>query len=110
MHLTKEDATDFFRDFYFGEHHFPSELKESGYGWCVTQLNASLSTYDFNHLTRLVVMAHDRCIRVELKPFGMNRLKIIITKRERDGGYSERHPTLEAAIEYIRSQDTTKPK
>lgn len=105
--LSIEEAKKFFSDFYFGEHHFPGKIKEWGHGWAMPQTN-SLSTYDYNHLTRLVVMAHDRCIRVEIVPKGMNRILIVLHKRKREGGVSKEHPELEDAIEYIRSKETTK--
>lgn len=112
MKLSREEALKFFSDFFFGEHHFPSEMKEWGNGWCMAVTN-SVSTYDFNHLTRLVVMAHDRCIRVEIAPKGMNRMLIIVHKRVRAEalgeslGISKVHPTMEEAIHFIRQQKTT---
>lgn len=104
----KEEAIEFFSDFFFGEHHFPSNLKEWGSGWAMPIKN-SLSTYDYNHLTRLVLMAHDRCIRVEISPRGMNTMYIILHKRIRESDdMSKRHPTMEQAIEHIRNQPSTK--
>lgn len=108
MNLTREEAFEFFSDFFFGDHHFPSEMKEWGNGWSMA-VTQSISTYDFNHLTRLVLMAHDRCIRVEISPRGMNRMLIIIHKRVRGKeSMSKVHPTMEEAIHFIRQQETTK--
>jgi hypothetical protein len=101
--MERQEAIEFFSEFFFGEHHFPGELKEFGSGWIIPARN-DLATYDFNHLTRLVVMAHDKCIRVELVPKGMNRICIAIHKRNgRDGSMFERHPTMEQAIQHIRN-------
>jgi hypothetical protein len=100
--MDKQEAIDFFSEFFFGEHHFPGELKEWGNGWIIRAQN-NLSTYDFNHLTRLVVMAHDKAIRVEIVPKGMNIIYIAIHKRSREGDYYERHPTMEDAIKKIRA-------
>lgn len=66
-----------------------------------------LATYDFNNLTRAVVMAHDRCIRFEVAPSGPGMLRLNIHKRhhsENDGSLSmwEWHPTLEHHIAAIR--------
>lgn len=105
LKMDKQEAIDFFSEFFFGEHHFPGEIKEWGYGWIIPAQN-NLSTYDFNHLTRLVVMAHDKCIRVELVPKGMNRICIAIHKRIREGDYYQRHPTMEDAVISIRSKQS----
>jgi hypothetical protein len=101
MQLTKEEATQFFSIFYGGEHHFPSKLKQEGYGWKINHDNNYLSTFDFNDLTKLVLMAHKYCIRVSLNTCGVNKMKITIWKREREGVISRRHPTIEQAIENI---------
>ena len=100
-HLDKQQAVDFFAIYYGGEHHFPNPVKECGFGWSITDTK-SMASYDFNELTKLVVLAHDRCLRVEISPRGMNRYVIAVHKRERGGGMMERHPTLEEHIEYVR--------
>lgn len=62
-----------------------------------------LSTYDHDHLTRLVVLAHDRCIRVRIEPIAFRYLAIICSPRDRDAAtFMDGHPTIEAAIERIR--------
>lgn len=62
-----------------------------------------LATWDFNRLTRLVIGAHDECIRVEISPCAFRYLKIEMWPREgRDGCMSRRHPTIEQAIENYR--------
>ncbi len=62
-----------------------------------------LSTWDFNRLTRLVIGAHDECIRVEISPCAFRYLKIEMWPREgREGCISRRHPTIEQAIESYR--------
>lgn len=103
-HLTKEEATEFFSEFYYGEHHIPKhQVFEFGYGWMVRHDRGDLSTFDYNQLTRLVIMAHDKCIRVSIMPLSKAALQICIWKREREGSMSERHPTLEQAIEKFRT-------
>lgn len=102
-HLTKEQATQFFNAFYGGEHHIPSEVKSWGYGWMVVQSN-EIATYDFNAMTRLVVMAHDLCVRVEVSAPRKGELQISIWKRQREGAIDERHPRIEDAIPLIRKQ------
>lgn len=100
--LSKKEATDFFTDFYCGEHHIPNELKSHGSaGWEVSD-TVPMATTDFDRLTKLVIMAHDRCIRVDIQPCGMNRYKIVLHKKDRSGELSLSHPTMEDSIIRIR--------
>lgn len=100
--LTKEEATQFFIEFYCGEHHFPSELKRFGHGWAILDHN-ELASFDYNHLTRLVVMAHDKSIRVGIQPASNRALRITLHKREKGSTNDmNRHPDLESAIDFIR--------
>lgn len=101
MKLLEEEAKKFFSDFYRGEHHFPTKLKPWGEGWAMNHF-AALSTFDFNDLTRLVLLAHDRCVRVAVEPLNCKYVRIAIWKREREGSMYERHPTIEQAIEAFR--------
>lgn len=58
-----------------------------------------LSTFDFNDLSTLVFLAHDRCIRVDVKPCNPQFINLIFHPRHgREGGMSQRHPTLEDAV------------
>ena len=96
--MTRDEAIDFFSAFYRGRHHIPeSGVKECGFGWRVSHYG-TLSTFDFDALTRLVFMAHDRCVRVEIGQSGPWRLKIMIHKRRRVGDMQERHPTIDDAL------------
>ena len=100
MKLSQEEATEFFAEFYRGEHHFPSELKPFGEGWSMNHLGP-LATFDSDDLTRLVILAHDCCIRVQLEQGGPNRIRISIWKRSREGQMYERHPTIEEVLNKI---------
>lgn len=60
---------------------------------------ATFDTVDGDDLTRLVFLAHDYGIRVELRPHGFGYMRMMFSQREtRDGGISERHPTAEQAL------------
>jgi hypothetical protein len=98
-HLTAEEATKFFSDFYGGEHHIPGyKVAPFGFGFSVLHNRGSLSSFDFSELTRLVIMAHDRCVRVEVGAEKKHELRIAIWKRQREGSIDARHPTIEKAI------------
>lgn len=60
--------------------------------------NTRLSTWDFSDLTRLVFLAHDYCIRVEISPLSRTTVRMTFHQRKRDGSMSQRHPTLEQAV------------
>lgn len=103
-HLTEQEATAFFAKFYGGEHHIPGFKPERhGFGWMVKHDRGDLATFDFNQLTKLVVLGHDQCIRVSVEGLRKNAVIIAIWKRQgREGGMSLRHPTLEDHVSKIR--------
>lgn len=89
-----------------GEHHLPGEIKAAGRGVRISAHASRFSTYDYSDMTRLVFMAHDRCIRAELCPSGPGRIGIMLHKRhKREGEMHERHPTLEQAVAEWRSKN-----
>lgn len=97
--MTKEAAEDFFGELFLGKHHIPGEVKPFGQGWAVSAYAGWLATFDFNNLTRLVFLCHDRCVRAELNQGAPGRVKISIWQRDsRDGDICERHPTIEQAL------------
>ena len=109
MIMTKEQAVEFFTIFYNGEHHFPSEIKECGHGWSMIHKYGGFATFDYSNLTKLVLMAHRYCVRVELDTYGVNKMKISIWKRKPEGSISERHPTIEQAIQNINLPEQLQP-
>jgi|GEM_PF-2434429 len=107
--MTHEEAVALFSDFFRGEHHIPGpkykgeNVREYEFGWCVLT-DSDLSSFDIDTLTRLVLLAHDRAVRVEVES-AMRYLRIAIWKRGREGGVNVRHPTIEQAIEAWRATD-----
>ena len=82
-----------------GEHHLVGRVARCGDGIAYTALAFHAATFDNNQLTRLVVMAHDRCIRAELSPRSGRSMTLTLHKRAgRDGRMFERHPTMEVAV------------
>lgn len=89
---------------YRGIHHVEGWEKRQPYGPGVSVLvDAGISTFDFDVLTRLVVAAHDECVRLEISGAGHYSLRLAFHSREREGRMSERHPTMEQAIDAARS-------
>lgn len=91
-------------DLFYGVHHIQGKIKPCGKGIEInTRASNWAASFDFNGLTRAVVMAHDRMIRFEIEPSGPGLLKLCLHKRhKREGAMHERHPTMEQAIEKIR--------
>lgn len=61
-----------------------------------------LATFDRGFLTELVVLCHDRCIRLSIEARARRYLTLQFHKRRRTGGLGERHPTIEQAVASIR--------
>ena len=105
-------------------------------------LKGSLATFDSQHLTLLVIMAHDMAVRIEINAtvldpnneeldkkllvkhlhqcnseYGYNLtmqqftenqtpyLRLLFHQRHRDGGFFERHPTLEDTTSGFRANN-----
>lgn len=102
MPMTQQQAEEFFAVFYLGKHHIPRGMKPFGDGWKINH-HGDLSTFDFDALTRLVFLAHDKCVRVQIVQGGPRCVGIVIWQRaKRDGSMFERHPTIEQAMEVWR--------
>jgi hypothetical protein len=78
-------------------------MREWGEGWYMNH-SRQMATYDGDDLTRLVLLAHERCIRVAIEPVNCRYMRIAIWKREREGDTYHRHPTIEQAIERFGEQ------
>jgi len=62
-----------------------------------------LATYDFESLTTLVVLSHDRMIRVSLEGLSPRYIRMRFHQRhKRDGDLWERLPTMEEHVSIIR--------
>jgi hypothetical protein len=68
-------------------------------------LRGSLSTFDSDHLTALVVLSHDRMLRMTVEPAAPRYLRLTFHQRHtRTGSMMERIPTIEDHIAAIRSR------
>lgn len=63
-----------------------------------------VATFDDGKLTRLVVLCHDRMIRLEIEGAANGYLRLLFSRRTtREGNTCERHPTIETAVNAIRA-------
>ena len=93
------ECVHMFADVVGGFHHITGSVKPFGCGIKVSAYPTRFATFDFDGLTRLVLLAHDRMIRVAVAPSGPGMIAFEMRKRhKRDGKISERHPTIEQAI------------
>ena len=115
--MTKEEAVAFFAELFFGEHHIPAPghygahgVKEFGPGSWYVNVSGDMASYDYDALTRLVFLAHDRCVRASVQNGGPRRIKVVIFKREgRDGRMCVGHPTIETALSRWRENHEAQP-
>ena len=92
------ECWDLVCDWRYGEHHGPTRVHAWGKGIKFSMYDG-LSTFDFDYLTRLVFLAHDRCVRAEIIASSPGRVGIVLHKRHtREGGIAGRHPTVEQAL------------
>lgn len=93
-------------DIFLGFHHISGKLHEWGNGIKLNTTSVNcFASFDFDRLTRAVIMAHERCIRLEICPSGPGMLGIILYKRHsRNGSIYERHPTIEEAVQRFRGE------
>lgn len=68
--------------------------------------NGTVSTFDYDDLTRLVFLAHDLAIRIEIEAVGGPRklLRFVFYNRQRDGERSQLHPSMEDALRAWRNK------
>jgi hypothetical protein len=87
-----------------GGFHHCHEIREYGAGVATSFYGGNLATFDSDRLTRLVFLAHDRCVRVEMAASSPGRVRVALHHRggRREGAIHERHPTLEQALEMHR--------
>lgn len=110
--MNRAQAVEFFSELYFGEHHIPARgycgqhgVREFGPGSWYVNHYGDIATYDYSFLTRLVFLAHDRCVRASVQNGGPRRIKIVIWQRDkREGSMYERHPTIAAALDEWRER------
>lgn len=87
---------------YRGAHHVPGRPK-IGHRWIEVVDHGQPATTDGNLLTRLVVLAHDAGVRVEVSGAARCYLRIMLHPRARTTGNMTNHPRLEEHAIAIRN-------
>lgn len=64
----------------------------------LTIIGQCWATWDFDTLTRLVLLAHDQCIRIDLDAAAPRIMRLRFHPRLRTGPIHRRHPTIEEAV------------
>ena len=102
--LDRRACIDALAEIFGGEHHLP-DVKEFGTGVCINH-HGSLATFDFDELTRLVIVAHKRAVRLSIASSGPGMIRIIAHKRihSATAGFSQRHPSLSDLAEIIEKE------
>jgi hypothetical protein len=108
------EVADILGQVYAGIYHIDSEVLHKRCDWSHASRievvisdshNGGLSTFDFNHLTAMVVLCHDRCVRLTVAGASRNHLRLVFHQRlSRRGSTCERHPTLFEAAKDIRDR------
>lgn len=98
---------------YYGIHHLPSgsfkkkkldDWKNPLWFNIIVPPN-NLATFDGDFLTRLVFLAHDHAVRIEIKPkSSWGYIELTFHERKREGQNFEKHPTIEQALEKWRNK------
>lgn len=93
---------------YCGIYHLdPGQIRAAEWGSkyrVEIRVSRHLSTFDTNELTRMLVLCHDAKIRLEIAPCNMQLLRLIFWCREANEQHIyDRHPSMEQAIEAVRS-------
>lgn len=92
-----------------GLHHFPTKdhyryvelpiWAEERHIRILLNKGMSLATWDAQHLTGLVILAHEFCVRMDIEPATIGTLALSFWPRQRNTGSTmTRHPTITEAV------------
>jgi hypothetical protein len=89
----------FLSQLFLGFHHVGGTPKAHGSGIQINLREHRLATFDYDYLTKAVIMAHNWCVRFSIEGSGPGMIKLVLFKRgQRDGNMWHRHPTIDEAI------------
>ena len=100
-------VADILGQIFGGIYHISHLIKKTDWtdSFCIEiKMDQELSNYDFDNLTRLMVMCSDNLIRFSITPLNFRYTKLQFWQREsRTGDISKRLPDLESHLADIRS-------
>lgn len=101
-----EQVADILGIVYRGIYHISSSVSDKTVAWnsddwIEVKISGTVSTYDADELTKLVILCHDNCVRLEIRP-AYQKLCLCFSPRQRDGTFYQIHPTIEQAIITVR--------
>lgn len=70
----------------------------------------NLATFDNDYLTRLVVLAHDYCLRLDISAATIKTLELMFHQRQPTGNVSQQMPTMEQHLAAIRCYHPARPE
>lgn len=88
-----------------GVWNIPVNWDRVAWGMGNTKFNVAgrFASYDFDQLTRLVLSAHEHCVRVEMKPCNCQFVTVTMwTRGKRSARSYHVHPTIESAVAEFR--------
>lgn len=89
-----------------GIYHLENQVRKVDWAnksWISVNIYGDLSTYDFSQLTELVILCHDRMLRLEINPCNFTILRLTFHQRKnRSGTMDERMPLMEKHLSDIR--------
>lgn len=97
-------VADLLGDLWRGFYHWHREWRRVDWShdrWIEVRISKNAldcSTWDGSGLTTLVLLCHQRCLRVTIDPAGSLYLRLTFFLRQRTGSTYERHPTIQEAI------------
>lgn len=102
-------VADLLGEVYKGLYHIPASLLRKVHWEDEDFISVSvfdgLATWDYDQLTKLVVLGHDIMVRIEIVSCCPGYLKLLMSKRdERDGSIMTGYPTMEEHIKMIRGE------
>ena len=106
-----EKVADILGTAWRGIYHIQREVLHKRVEWGNTNrigvvVRGDLATFDFDHLTTLVVLAHDKAVRVSVEGrSSWGHLLLTFSPRQREGGTWERHPTMDAATANVHKME-----
>lgn len=97
-------VADLLGELYSGIYHLRNVVKfdwskSDPYPWITILVPDDIyATYDFDYLTELVLLCHERCIRCQVRAARNGILRLVFHPRQREGSMTQRHPTIQQVL------------